>query len=173
MDAGGHRHGQTNAGGLGQDGDGLQGVTHDKGGLGIAPGLLMQAFDPRHLFPLLGPFQAVHQHHGPSVDPHPPPPEEALEGLVPEPGQLGQVQRGRMKEVQEAMIAGIGQAQPAHEAGDAGQIRAQTQARQDHHQPEKGGGAGAGRAQRLEGAPAGQPEEEGAGGFGNAGETRR
>ena len=133
-------------------------MAHDKGSLGVAAGLLMQAFDARHLFAFLGPLEAVGQHDGPAVDSHQMPPEQALESLLPEPGQVLQIQGGRMEEMQQAVVAGFGQAQAPHQAGDAGQIGAQAQAGQDHHQPEKGGGAGAGRAQRLEGAPKGRPE---------------
>ena len=167
VNAGGHRHGQINSRRLGQHGDSLEGMAHDKGSLGVAAGLLMQAFDPRHLFALLGPLEAIDQHHGPAVDPHQPPPEQALESLLPEPGQRLQIQGGGMEEVQQAVIAGFGQAQAPHQAGDAGQIRAQAQGGQDDHQPEEGGGAGAGRAERLEGAPKGPPEENRAFGAGS------
>ena len=64
-----------------------------------------------------------------------------LESLLPEPGQQLQVQSGRMEEVQQAVIAGVGQAQTPHQAGHARQIGAQAQGGQDDRQPEEGGGA--------------------------------
>jgi hypothetical protein len=96
---------------------------------------------------------------GPSVDPHQVPPEQALESLLPEPRQPLQIQGGRMEEVQQAIVTGLGQAQASHQAGDPGQIGAQAQGGQDDHQPEEGAGAGAGWAERLEGAPKGAPEK--------------
>jgi hypothetical protein len=60
-------------------------MAHDKGSLGVATGLLMQAFNPRHLFTLLGLLETVDQHDGPAVDPHQTTPEQALERLLPEP----------------------------------------------------------------------------------------
>jgi len=119
----------------------------------------MEAFDPRHLFPLFGPLEAIDQHHRPSVDPPTnPPSEQALESLLPEPGQLLQVQGGRVEEVEQAVIAGFRQTQAPDQAGDTGQIGAEAEAHQNDDQPEEGGGAGAGRAEGLEGAPKSRPE---------------
>jgi len=61
--------------------------------------------------------------------------------------------------VQEAVIAGVGEAQAADQTGDAGQVRAKAQCGQHQHQPQEGGGAGASRAERLEDAQPGPPEE--------------
>jgi hypothetical protein len=61
-------------------------MAHDKGRLGVAAGLLVQAFDPRHLFAFLGPFDAIDQQHEAAVDPHHPSSEQALESLLPEAG---------------------------------------------------------------------------------------
>jgi len=122
----------------------------------------MEAFDPRHLFALLGPLEAIDQHDGPSVDPHQTPSEQALESLLPEPGQQFEVQCGGMEEVEQAVIAGFRQTQAPDQAGDASQIGAEAEAGQDDDQPEEGGGAGAGGAEGLEGAPKGGPEQNGA-----------
>jgi hypothetical protein len=159
VNAGGHRHGQIPPRRLHQDGDGLEGMAHDKGSLGVTAGLLMEAFDPRHLFPLFGPLEAIDQHDRPSVDPHQPPSEQVLESLLPEPGQLLQVQGGRVEEVEQAVIAGFRQTQAPDQAGDAGQIGAEAEAHQNDDQPEEGGGAGTGRAEGLEGAPKSRPED--------------
>ena len=64
-----------------------------------------------------------------------------------------------MEEVQEAGITGVEQAQGAHEAGHARQVRAQAQRGQDEGQPEESGLAAAGRAQSLEGIPPGPPQD--------------
>jgi len=48
-----------------------------------------------------------------------------LEGLPPELGQTIQIQRWGMEKVQEAVIAGVGEAQAADQTGDAGQVRAE------------------------------------------------
>ena len=132
---------------------------------------LVQAFHPRHFFAFLGPLEAIDQHHGAAVDPHQPPAEKALESLMPEARQQLQIQGGRMEEVQQAIVAGFGQAQAPHQAGHARQIRAQAQGCQDNHQPEEGGGSGASRAERLNGAPNGPPKENRT--FGNGSGEKR
>jgi hypothetical protein len=43
-------------------GGGLQGVPHDEGSLGIAAGVLVQAFDPRDFAAFLGALEAIGQH---------------------------------------------------------------------------------------------------------------
>jgi hypothetical protein len=93
-------------------------------------------------------------------DPHQAAAEQLLlEGLPPQLGQTVQVQRRRMEEMEQTVIAGVGKSEAADQAGDAGQVGAQAQSRQDDHQPQEGGGAGAGGAEGLEGAQPGQPEE--------------
>jgi hypothetical protein len=122
----------------------------------------MQAFDPRHLPALLGPLDPIDQRHPPSVDPHPAPSQQPLQGLLPQLGQGRPIQGRGMKEVQQAVVTGVRQAQAPDQAGDARQVRTQTQSGQDDHQPEEGGRTGAGRAERLEGAPKSPPEQAGA-----------
>ena len=168
MDASRHRHGQANPGHLHQQGDGLQGVPHDEGSLGIAARLLVQAFDPRHFAAFLGALEAIGQHDRTAVDPHQAPAEQMLEGLPPQLGQTVQVQRRGMEEVQQAVIAGVGKAEAADQTGHAGQIGAQAQSGQDEHQPQEGRGAGAGWAEGLDGAQPSQPEEVRAFGKGEA-----
>ena len=162
MDAGRHGHGHANPGGLHQQGDGLQGMSHDEGRLGIAAGLLMQAFDPRHFAALFGALEAIGQHDRATVDPHLTAAEQVLEGLPPQAGQPVQIHRRGMEEVEQAVIAGVGQAEAADQAGHPRQIGAQTQRGQNEHQPQERGGAGAGRPEALDGAQPGQPEEGGA-----------
>jgi hypothetical protein len=50
-----------------------------------------------------------------------------LEALVPESCQALEIQRRGVKEVEQAVIAGVGEAQAADQAGDARQIGAQAQ----------------------------------------------
>jgi hypothetical protein len=54
--------------------------------------------------------------------------------------------------MQQGVVAGVGQAQAPHQAGDAGEVRTEAQGGQDDRQPKKGGGAGADRAEGLESA---------------------
>ena len=160
MDASGHRHGQANPGHLHQQGDGLQGVPHDERSLGIAARLLVQAFDRRHFAAFLGALETIGQHDRTALDPHQAAAEQLLlEGLPPQLGQTVQIQRRRMEEMEQTVIAGVGKSEAADQAGDAGQVGAQAQSRQDGHQPQEGSGAGAGGAEGLEGAQPGQPEE--------------
>jgi len=42
-----------------QEGHGLEGMTEDVGRLGVVGGLLVELFDSRHSFPLLGDLQPV------------------------------------------------------------------------------------------------------------------
>ena len=60
--------------------------------------------------------------------------------------QFGQIQGGRMKEGEEAVVAGGAQTVAAHEAGDASQVGTDGHGSQDDQQPEEGAGAGAGGA---------------------------
>jgi hypothetical protein len=129
VDACGHRDGEAEAGRLHQQSHRLQGVAHDESGLGVAPGLLVEAFDRRHLAPFLGALQPVGQHDDAAVDPHQAAPEQMQEASAPQLGQAVQIQRGGMKEVQQAVVAGIGKAQAADQTGHAGQVRAQAQGR--------------------------------------------
>ena len=143
-------------------------MPHDEGRLGIAAGLLVQAFDPRHFAAFLGALEAINQHDRAAVDPHQAAAKQVLQGRPPQLGQTVQVQCRGMEEVQQAVIAGVGKAEASDQAGDAGQVGAQAQSRQDEHQPQEGGGAGAGWAEGLDGAQPGQPEEVGAFGKGEA-----
>jgi hypothetical protein len=45
------------------------------------------------------------------------------------------MQRRGVKEVKQAIIAGIGETQAADQAGDASQVRTQAQGGQDEHHP--------------------------------------
>jgi len=63
-----------------------------------------------------------------------------------------------MEQVEEAVIATIGQAQTADQAGDAGQIGSQADGGQGGGQPEEGQGAAASRTEGLNGLPPGLPE---------------
>jgi len=86
VDAGSHWNGQADAGCLDQQGDGLQGMAHDEGRLGIAAGLLVKAFDGRHFATLLGSLEAIDQYNGTTFDLHEATTEQMLEGLAPELG---------------------------------------------------------------------------------------
>ena len=86
VNAGSHRDGQADPGYLHQQGDGLQGVAHDKGRLGVAARLLVETFDPRHFAAFLGALETIDQHDGPTVDPHQAAAEQMLESLSPELG---------------------------------------------------------------------------------------
>ena len=72
-----------------------------------------------------------------------------------------------MEEMQQAIVAGIGEVQGANQAGDAGQAGAQAQCGQDQDQPQEGGGAGTGRPQGSKDPQPVPPQEAGAlGGMG-------
>jgi len=77
-----------------------------------------------------------------------------------------------MAEVEAAVIAGVGEAEAADQAGDARQVGAEAEGGQDHGRPEEGGGAVASWAEGLDGTPPGEPEEPGAFG-GRSGRGRR
>jgi hypothetical protein len=99
VDAGGHWHGQADPSGLHQQGNGLQGVTHDEGGFGVAAGLLVKAFDPRHFTTFLGPLETIDQDDRAAIDPHQAATEQMLEGLPPELGQTVKIQRWGVEKV--------------------------------------------------------------------------
>src|SRR6059036_3079807 len=86
VNAGSHWDGQAEAGGLDQEGDGLQGMAHDEGRLGIAAGLLVKAFYGRHFATLLGSLEAIDHHNRTTVDLHEATTEQMLECLPPELG---------------------------------------------------------------------------------------
>jgi hypothetical protein len=106
-------------------------MAHDEGGLGITAGLLVEAFDGRHFAPLLGSLEAIDQHDRPALHADQMTSEQALEGLPPQAGQEVQAQGRGVEEVEQAVVAGVGEAQSADQAGDARQIGPQAQGGQD------------------------------------------
>jgi hypothetical protein len=66
----GERYGEEARGRVYQQGDGLQGMSHDVFGLGAAIGLLMQELDAWHLLAALGDLDAIPDEDQAAVDAH-------------------------------------------------------------------------------------------------------
>jgi hypothetical protein len=106
-------------------------MAHDKGGLGITVGILMQGFDPGHLAAFLGAFESVDQNHRAAVAAYPAPPQEVTDREQPSGGEWFQWQGRRMETVEQAIVTAIGQAQTANQTGHAGQVGAEAKGGQD------------------------------------------
>ena len=73
----------------------------------------MKAFDRRHFTAFLRALETVDEHDRPTIDPYQRASEQVAEGLSPELGQPVEIQRRGVKEVEQAIIAGVGEAQSA------------------------------------------------------------
>src|SRR4030095_8943248 len=127
VDAGGNGNTETKAAGLNQQGDDLAGMAHDERGLGVATGLLMEAFDGGHFSALFGSFEAIDQHYRTPLHSHQAASKEAADRVEPTGRQRRDGQSGGVEEVQQAVVAAIEQTEAAHQAGDSGQVGAQAQ----------------------------------------------
>ena len=120
----------------GQHGDGLAGMAHDEGRLVVAFGLLVEFFDSGHFLARLGVLQAVAYQNGPA-------PAAQQHRMVshdqvrPDACQQLHVQRGRVEEVEQAVVTHRLDPHRADDAGDAEQVVAHAKARQYDDHPEK------------------------------------
>ena len=147
MDTAGQRDCKSAAQGLDQQGDGLAGMAHDEVGFGVASRLLVKAFDGWHLMAFLGGFEAVGQQHQAAANPDQATIKETADQSAPEGNQLAKVHRGGMEPVEEAVVAERLKPVAADQAGDAGQVSANTEGGQDQDKPQEGTGAGTGGTQ--------------------------
>ena len=95
----------------------------------IKDALALQTFDARHFAPFLGPLEPIDQHDRPPIDPDQVAAEQMLNRLPPELGQTIEIQGGGMKEVEQAVITGVGEPQRPDQAGDPRQVGAEAQSR--------------------------------------------
>jgi len=102
-------------------------MAHDERGLGVAVGLLMEAFDGGHFPALLGPLEAIDDDHRAALYPHPATREESADALEPTSRESRNREGGRVEEVQQAMVAGIDQTEATNQAADPCEVRPQAQ----------------------------------------------
>ena len=102
----------------------------------------MQTLDGRHLLSLLGRFETVGQQDHATADADQVSGKDAGDQGGPGADEFGQVQGGRVKEVEEARVAPGPQPVTAHQAADASQVGADRPGGEHDGQPEESAGAG-------------------------------
>ena len=96
MNTYGERYGEDARSCVYEQGDGLQGMSHDVFGLGAAIGLLMQELDGWHLLAAFGDLDAIPDHDQPAVDAHRTQ-EQPQHRLGPQSSELIKLDRTAMK----------------------------------------------------------------------------
>jgi len=141
---------------LDQQTDGLKAMAHDVFRLRVAGRLLMEQLDGGHLAAFFRSLDAIGQADQPL--PHGDGLEESQTQPRPAGGECVKIQGAAVKQVQEAPIAAVAEAEEANQAGDAGPLRAAAEADQDQNHPEEGKESSAGRTQSTHGIKPGDPE---------------
>jgi hypothetical protein len=157
VNAHGKRHGEEARSRVYEQGDGLQGMSHDVFGFGAAIGLLMQELDGWHLLAAFGDLDAISDQDQPTVDAHRAR-EQPQHRLGPQSSEPIKLDRITMKVLAQRVIKVRPQIQCSYDAGDAMQLRSHHQADYDRGEPHETDVARKCRAQRLDRTPAGFPK---------------